>query len=138
MNFAGIADTKDAMTASPMFKIQPDTTRNLVHIWYVGHVTAAGMAACVKEVESHLAAMRTGFTVLTDLTELEAMELDCVPHLTRMMDLSKARGIGAVVRVIPDRTKDIGFNILSIIHYRRGVKVVTCDTLAEAERALKS
>jgi hypothetical protein len=128
----------NAMTASPMFKIQPDAARNLVHIWYQGHVTAAGMAACVKEVERHLPAMRAGFTMLTDLTALEAMELDCVPHLTRIMDLSKAQGVGTVVRVIPDRAKDIGFNILSIIHLRRGVKVVTCDTLAEAERALKS
>lgn len=127
----------NAMPARLQFRIKPDASRNLVHISYVGHVTAAGVAACAKEVEKHLPAMRAGFTVVTDLSGLESMALDCVPHLTRIMDLSKAHGIGAVVRVIPDRDKDIGFNILSIIHYRRGVKIVTCETIAEAERALK-
>jgi hypothetical protein len=65
------------------------------------------------------------------------MDLDCVPHLARIMDLSRARGVGTVVRIIPDRDKDIGFNILSIIHYRRDVQIITCETPAEAERALK-
>ncbi len=124
------------MTVSPVFKVQLDAPRNLIHIWYLGNVTATGMAACVKEVERCLPVLRPGFTVLTDLSGLESMTLDCAPHLTRIMDLSKSHGIGTAVRVIPDQTKDIGFNILSIIHYRRGVKIVTCATLAEAERAL--
>jgi hypothetical protein len=54
------------------------------------------------------------------------------------MELFKTRSIGTVVRVIPDPEKDIGFNILSLTHYRRGVKIVTCETLAEAERALQA
>ena len=66
------------------------------------------------------------------------MDLDCVPHLTKIMDLSRAHGVGTVVRVIPDPDKDIGFSILSIIHYRRGVRIVTCESLAEAERVLPS
>ena len=125
------------MSASPSFKIQLDAPRNLLRIRYLGEVTSAGMAACVKELETLLPSMHAGFTVLTDLSAVDAMALDCVPHLTRIMDLSKAHGIGTVVRIIPDRDKDIGFNILSIIHYRRGVKIITCETLAEAERALK-
>ena len=51
------------------------------------------------------------------------------------MDEFKAKGIGAVVRIVPDPAKDIGFNILSVVHYRRGVRVVTCQTAEEAERA---
>jgi hypothetical protein len=126
------------MIDNPTFQIELDALRNLVRIQYFGHVTAARMIACVAEVEGLLPATRPGFTVLTDLSALESMTLDCVSHLTRIMDLSKAHGIGTVVRIIPDRNKDIGFNILSIIHYRRGVKIITCETLAEAERALKS
>jgi hypothetical protein len=126
------------MTVHPEFKLQVDAARNLVRISYVGHVTAAVVAACAKEVEKHLPDMRAGFTVVTDLSGLESMALDCVPHLTRIMDLSRAQGIGTVVRIIPDRDKDIGFNILSIIHYRRGVKIITCETAVEAERALKA
>jgi hypothetical protein len=52
------------------------------------------------------------------------------------MDRLRAGGIRTVIRAIPDPNKDIGLKILSIIHYRRGVRIVTCDSRAEAERAL--
>jgi hypothetical protein len=41
-----------------------------------------------------------------------------------------------VVRIIPDPRKDIGLSIMSVFHYRRGVRIVTCETLAEALSAL--
>jgi anti-anti-sigma regulatory factor len=126
------------MTAKPMFELRSDPTKNLVRVRYLGHVTAAGLKVFVLRVEETLPGLRAGFTVLTDLSELESMDLDCVPYLTKIMDLCRANGVGTVVRVIPDPTKDIGFNILSLIHLRRGVKIVTCENLAEAERALKS
>src|ERR1043166_2610708 len=113
------------MTTKPEFEIQPDADRNLIRLRFWNRVTAAGLTASRAEIERVVELMRPGFTVLTDLTDLESMELDCVGELTRSMDLFRARGIGAVIRVIPDRDKDIGFNILSIIHYRGGVKIVT-------------
>ena len=87
-------------------------------------------------VEKQIAPLQAGFTALTDLSELESMDLDCVTHLTKIMDQLRAKGVGTVIRIIPDREKDIGFRILSIIHLRRGVKIITCDTRAEAERAM--
>jgi hypothetical protein len=122
----------------PEFELQAAGLPDLFRVRYLGHVTAAGMQACCAEIERHLAHARPGFTVLTDLSALDAMDLDCVPHLTKIMDLSRAHGVGTVVRVIPDPDKDIGFSILSIIHYRRGVRIVTCESLAEAERVLPS
>jgi hypothetical protein len=41
-----------------------------------------------------------------------------------------------VVRVIPDPRKDIGLNMLSLFHYRRGIRIVTCMTLEEATKTL--
>jgi hypothetical protein len=41
-----------------------------------------------------------------------------------------------VVRVIPDETKDIGFNILTVFHYPHRPQIVTCQTLPEAARVL--
>lgn len=118
------------------FAITTDPARGFVTVRYCGRVTAADMAACADEVERRVADLKAGFTTLTDLTDLEAMELDCVSHLARIMDVCRARGVSTVVRVIPDPDKDIGFNILSIIHYRKGVKIITCETMAEAERVL--
>jgi predicted choloylglycine hydrolase len=64
------------------------------------------------------------------------MDLACVPHIKRMMDLCNKKGIEMVVRVIPDPHKDIGLNILSLFHYRRRVHIVTCKTLEEAVKVL--
>jgi hypothetical protein len=52
------------------------------------------------------------------------------------MDSCDARGITMVVRIIPDPRKDIGLNIMSLFHYRRGVRFVTCETIEEAQAVL--
>ncbi|MDB6092896.1 MAG: hypothetical protein JWM32_458 [Verrucomicrobia bacterium] len=101
---------------------------------YVGTVTAAHFVDSLAVFDGFLGQMRPGFSVLVDLSGLDMMELECVPHLTEIMDRCKACGIGTVVRVIPDPSKDIGFNILSLIHYRGEVRIITCETLVEAEK----
>jgi hypothetical protein len=65
------------------------------------------------------------------------MDLTCVPYIKRMMDVCNKKGVELVVRVIPDPQKDIGLNILSLFHYRRRVRIVTCQTLAEAKKVLE-
>jgi hypothetical protein len=117
--------------------MEADVMGNVLRIRYRGIVTAAHMMSGVEQVERLLLQMQAGFTVLADLSGLEVMDLACTPYVSKMMDRFKAKGVGMVVRVIPDPTKDIGFNILSLIHYRGKVSVITCNTLAEAERAMK-
>jgi hypothetical protein len=53
------------------------------------------------------------------------------------MDLCRDHGIALIVRRLPDHTRDIGINILSMVHYRGKVRTVTVDTVEEAERALR-
>jgi hypothetical protein len=48
------------------------------------------------------------------------------------MDLCSAGGVSSVVRVIPDPTKDIGFNIIARFHMPAPVRMETHETLAEA------
>jgi hypothetical protein len=105
---------------------------------FIGHVTAAEMKTGFAEVNRSVATLRPGFTIFTDLTKLESMDLECAEQLSKTMDLCRERKVGAVVRVIPIPAKDIGFNILSIIHYRDGVKIRTFDTVAEARAALET
>jgi hypothetical protein len=114
-----------------------DDSHNLIRIRYVGHVAAAEVKVVVERLRALLPQVQKGFTLVTDLSALDSMELDCVPGLTNIMDSCKARGVSTVVRIIPDPHKDIGFNILSIVHYRRGVRVVNCHDAAEAERYIK-
>jgi hypothetical protein len=129
---------KEEMTATPGIEVQADVPRNLLVIRYLGHVAASEMKAYCEKVKNVLPQMRNGFTLVADLSGLESMELDCMTGVTEIMDACKAKSVGTVVRIIPDPHKDIGLNILSIVHYRRGVRVVTCETAAEAERVTKA
>ena len=125
------------MTARPAFGLDVDLPRNLVHTRYSGHITVVEMQAAVAQITVQLPALKAGFAILADWSQLESMGLDCVPHLTAIMDLCRVHRAGTIVRILPDPSKDIGINLLSAIHLRGQVKIITCDTLEEAERALK-
>lgn len=119
-----------------MFSTEADKTGKLLKIRVCDRVAAEEVRRCAEAVRLLLPGLQRGFTLLTDLTGLEAMDLDCVAPLKTVMDLCRQAGVGLVVRVIPDPHKDIGFNILSVFHYPRRVKIVTCETLEEAQKAL--
>jgi len=53
-----------------------------------------------------------------------------------VMDLVGQAGVGLVVRVIPDPSKDIGMNILTVFHYPHHPRIVTCESMAAAAREL--
>jgi hypothetical protein len=118
------------MTAAP--KIIISSAGTLVTVEYRGHITAADLRSHTAEVEALDRKVQPGFTVLTDLTALESMDLDCAPILSRIMELFNRLGTTRVVRVIPDPRKDIGLGILSLFHYKSGVAVNTVTTRAEA------
>jgi hypothetical protein len=118
-------------------EVTGDVSCNRILIRHLGHVTTAEMRACIENVERLLPKMRAGFTLLTDLSGLDSMELDCAVDIGRMRDACKVMGIGTAVRIIPDQSKDIGLNILALVHYRSGVQVITCQNASEAEQALR-
>lgn len=120
----------------PVFTAELDVVRNVLRVGFHGTVAGARLEAETKGMAELLAQLRPGFVVIADLTEVDEMDLDCLPAVTRLMDLYVAAKVGRVVRVIPDAAKDIGFNILSITHYRGRVPTLTCETRAEAEAAL--
>jgi len=119
-----------------MFQVEVDKSRNLLRINYAQHVGPEDTKGVEERVPTLLPELRPGFRLLTDLSGLESMDLACVPYIKRMMDRCNQIGVEMVVRVIPDPHKDIGLNILSLFHYRRQVKIVTCETLEEAMNVL--
>jgi hypothetical protein len=120
-----------------MFQVEVDGLKNVLKISYARHVGPEDTKRVEEEIPPLLAEVRPGFRLLTDLSGLESMDLACVPYIRRMMDLCNKNGVEMVVRVIPDPHKDIGLNILSLFHYRRRVRIVTCATLGEAMIALE-
>ena len=119
-----------------MFQVEVDKTTNLLKVSYSQHVGPEDTKRVEEKLRALLADLRPGFRLLTDLSALESMDLACVPFIKKMMDECNKKGVETVVRVIPDPHKDIGFNIMSLFHYRRRVRLVTCETLEEAMRTL--
>jgi hypothetical protein len=117
-----------------MIQAQADKPRQLLRIRFSQHVGPEEVRSYSETVRALVAELQPGFRLLTDLSQLVSMDVACVPHIGRMMDLFRENGVAEVVRVIPNPQKDIGFNILSVFHYSRDVRIVTCESLAEATK----
>jgi hypothetical protein len=120
-----------------MVQVEADNSRNVLKLIFSERVLPEEVERSREKVEAALAALPRGFRLLTDLSNLEYMDLGCAPPIERSMDLCNARGVSKVVRVIPDPSKDIGLTIMSLFHYSRHVPIVTCDTREEAMKMLE-
>ena len=120
-----------------MIKFDVDQPRNRFVIRYFGTVTPEETEKGLEQFRVGLPRLQSGFRLLADLSELESMDMKCAPFIERAMDLCNAKGTSMVVRVIPDPHRDIGMSIMSIFHYTGGTRILTCETLAQAEELLK-
>jgi hypothetical protein len=113
-----------------------DPARNRVEIVFRGVIAAAEMRQYEEDVRGAIGQVRAEFHLLTDLSALTSMDAGCIPHMERSMDTINRGGVGRIVRVIPHTSKDIGLSIMSLFHYRHGLRIITCLTREEAEQAL--
>ena len=111
-------------------------SKRLLRISYVGHVQREDFRDNFADLTEQLAELSPGFRLLTDLDRLESIHVDCLPDVGHMMDLIGQAGVGLVVRIIPDPTKDMGLNIPSIFHYPPHLSIVTCQSTVEAFQRL--
>lgn len=119
-----------------MLLITANKSRQLLHVRFIGLVRAQEMADARAELAAEMGRLSPGFHYLVDCSQLESMALDCTPEVGRVMEMVAQAGVGLVVRVIPDPSKDIGLNILGIFHYPEQLKVINCQNLMEAARLL--
>ena len=85
-----------------------------------------------KHLEGMVAELAPEFRVLADLSRLESMDIACVPEIGKTMELLERHRVGLIVRVVPDPSKDIGFNIISAFHYKNQPRTATFETMEEA------
>lgn len=119
-----------------MFRVEADKANNLLKMSFSQHVAPEEAERCGEQVAALLADLLPGFQLLTDLSGLDSMDFACTRHIRQTMDLCSKKGVAKVVRVIPDQHKDIGFQILSLFHYRQNIPIITCETLEDAHKAL--
>src|SRR5678816_4113075 len=116
-----------------MFLATVSKPRQLLFVSFIGRVSVEQLQQGREDVVSLLADLGSGFRVLADLSQLDSMDINCAPEIGKVMELCDQRGVKLVIRIVPDPAKDIGFNILSLFHYRRRPRIVTFNGLAEAE-----
>jgi hypothetical protein len=119
-----------------MFHAEFDSSGRVLTMSFGDRVNAAEMKSCLEKVEGMLVDINPGFRLLTDLTSLESMDADCSADLGEMMSLCDAKGITAVLTVVPHPKKDIGFGLMEPFHYGKGVQITTHETLADAIQSL--
>jgi hypothetical protein len=103
---------------------------------YSSHVTPSEVNDFRDAVRHHMDRLRPGFVLLSDLSNLKSMDPACAEGLGVLMEAISERGPSLVLRVIPDPSKDIGLNLISLFHYRKPIRVQTLSSLAEALVAL--
>ena len=119
-----------------MLLVTSNKLKQLLHLSFIGTVRPEDFRNRREDLKAQLAGLSPGFHSLVDLTHLEFMGLDCTVELGRQMELIGKSGVGLLVRVIPDSSKDIGMNILTVFHYPHQLKVVTCQSVTQAVKAL--
>ena len=119
-----------------MFHAEVDTSQRVLTMSFAHHVDSTEMKSCLEKVRQMLVDVKPGFRLLTDLTSLDSMDADCSIDIGEMMSLCDAKGISAVLTVVPNPKKDIGFALMEPFHYGKQVLVMTYETLADAIHSL--
>ena len=103
---------------------------------YIGQVGPEELERGLEDLKTLLAGLEPGFRVLVDFGRLDSMGIDCVSPVGRGMEMIGQRGVGLVVRVVPDPSKDIGLSILTVFHYAPRPRIAYCKDLLEAAKVL--
>jgi hypothetical protein len=119
-----------------MFLAASNKSKQLLYLSFIGRIGPEDLQRGFEDLELLLADLQAGFRVLADFSRLEFMDLACATEIGRAMELVDQRGVGLVARVIPDPSKDIGMNILTVFHYARRPRIVSCSNMVEAAKAL--
>ena len=117
-----------------MHKIDFNQINNIISIKIEGSFDLQQAEQLRVEIERIIPEVKKGFTLLTDLTSLQKMDLESRGSITKSMDLFNEYGVAEIIRIVPDMTKDLNLNIMSLFHYSRDIKIRTFGSLEEASK----
>jgi hypothetical protein len=119
-----------------MFLVTSNKPKQLLYLSYLQRVRAEDLRRGIEDIKKMITDLKPGFRLLADFGRLESMDLACTAEIGRMMELLDQSGVGLLVRVFPDPSKDIGLDIMSLFHYRHRPQMATCKSMAEAFKKL--
>jgi hypothetical protein len=119
-----------------MVLVTVNKAKRLLYLGYIGCVSFQDMKRAREGMADILEQLPTNVRILADFERLESMDPASATEVGKVMEMLDKKGVEVSVRVMPDPTKDIGFNILATFHYRKKLRSVTCKTMEEAAKEL--
>ena len=120
-----------------MFLASSNKWKRLLYVNFIQRVEPEELQRGLEEIKLLLADLSPGIRLLVDFSQLEFMAPACATEIGQAMEMIDQHGADLVVRVIPEPSKDIGMNILTNFHYTRRPRILACENLAEAAKALE-
>lgn len=114
-----------------MYKIKINTLHNTIFITLGDVFNIQEAKEILERITEITPKLKKGFKLLTDLSSLKEIETGAQHFIEETMTLLNRQGIAKIIRIIPDPAKDIGFNIMSLFHYSKDVKINTYKSFKE-------
>ena len=119
-----------------MYKVQFDTTKNVLQINLEKYLSEEDSIFLYQEIKKNIYKLDKNFNLLTDLTKLNNIDENTTQHIKKIMNIINKHGVLNIYRIISETNKDFGFNIMSMFHYSKNVKIKTFTCLEEANNYL--
>ena len=116
--------------------VTTNKAQRLLYLGYIGRVTFQEMKRTRENMAAVLEQLPVNVRILADFERLESMDQCSSTEVGKVMEMLDKKGVELAVRVMPDPSKDIGFNILATFHYRKKIRTITCKTMEEAAKEL--
>ena len=120
-----------------MYKMEVIRDGNRLDVSYEGDFEFAEAKQFYAQAQELAPKLKKGFIIVANLSFLEYMDVRARHFIEKTMDVLNNAGVSKVIRIIPDRAKDIGFNIMSLFHYSSHVELRTFKSASEAQEYLK-
>ena len=121
-----------------MIQTNFDDKRNVLITEFEGKIDMRQAEEFYTNFQTFLPKLGKGFKLLTDLSRAQFVDPNIQELVKRTMDLLNDQGVREIIRVIPDPERDIGFNIMSLFHYSKDVKIHTVEFREEADALLSN
>jgi hypothetical protein len=113
--------------ANFLYTIKSNKQSNGLTISIKGSFIVREAEEIYAKLETMLPKLKKGFILITDLSLLVTVDYNVMSLIVKSMDLINSYSPSRIIRIVPDITKDIGFNIMSVFHYSKAIKKLPED-----------
>jgi len=119
-----------------MIKVRDDRPHDAVIVEFEGDVDLAQAQRSFGDLRKLVAKHGKGFKVLVDFTSVASMDVDVECEIKEAMKYFNAKGVGEIIRVLPDPEIAVGFNYISRFFYSKDVKLANYTDREQAQQSL--